>query len=43
VAFSPDGETLTFRREDGTVRLWRAAHFAETDALAGARLGQAPQ
>ena len=36
VAFSPDGNTLASM--DGmTVRLWRAAGFAETDAPSGAR------
>jgi hypothetical protein len=33
VAFSPDGNTLASANGDGTVRLWHAAPFRETDPL----------
>jgi hypothetical protein len=32
VAFSPDGQSLAASGFEPTVRLWRAATFAETDA-----------
>jgi WD40 repeat protein len=39
MAFSPDGNTLASNTPwQGTVRLWRAAPFTETDTAAGARL-----
>jgi hypothetical protein len=36
LSFTPDGEALVSGRMDGTIRLWRSATFAETDAPAGA-------
>jgi WD40 repeat protein len=37
MAFSPDGDSLAVASWDGSVWLWRAAPFAETDARDGAR------
>jgi WD40 repeat protein len=38
LAFSADGNLLVSGGFDGTVRLWRAATFAETDAPVGTPL-----
>jgi WD40 repeat protein len=49
LAFSPDGHLLATPRTDGTLRLYRAASFAETDRLqvtassAGAHLQRQPR